>query len=304
MSLTDVTENPQKNMEPEACKACKEEKGSSKCDSCPSKGKHGAQRAWDERIMKRLATIKHRIAIVSGKGGVGKSTVAASLALNLSMMGYRVGVLDADVSGPNIPHLLGLEGRKLTGTEQGIEPVVSRNGIKVVSSELVLAAGDTPIVWRGPMRTTLVNQFVADVNWGTLDYLLVDLPPGTGDEPLSVMQMMPLDGIIIVSTSSNLSMLDVSKIINMARDLKVSILGIVENMSYLQCPDCSKKIRLFGESQVERLAARYNIPLIGEIPLDPLNAGADELPADGRSLIVSAVRGVAEKVVAAVGQVQ
>jgi ATP-binding protein involved in chromosome partitioning len=118
------------------------------------------------------------------------------------------------------------------------------------------------------------------------------------------MQMMPLDGIIIVSTSSNLSMLDVSKIINMARDLKVSILGIVENMSYLQCPDCSKKIRLFGESQVERLAARYNIPLIGEIPLDPLNAGADELPADGRSLIVSAVRGVAEKVVAAVGQVQ
>ena len=298
MSSANVTDTP------EACKSCKEERGSSKCDSCPSKGKHGAQPAYEERILKRIATIKHRIAVVSGKGGVGKSTVTASLALNLSMMGYRVGVLDADVSGPNIPHLLGLEGRKLTGTEQGIEPVVSRNGIKVVSSEMVLTSSDTPMIWRGPMRTTLVNQFVADVNWGALDYLLVDLPPGTGDEPLSVMQMMPLDGIIIVSTSSNLSMLDVSKIINMARDLKVPILGIVENMSYLQCPDCSKKIRLFGESKVEKLAAKYNVPLIGEIPLDPLNAGADELPADGKSLIVAAARGVAEKVVAAVGEGQ
>lgn len=283
---------------------CKEEKGSSKCDSCPSKGKHGTQPAYDERIMKRLSTIKHRIAIVSGKGGVGKSTVAASLALNLSMMGYKVGVLDADVSGPNIPHLLGLEGRKLLGSPLGIEPVMSRNGIKVVSSEMVLTSSDTPMIWRGPMRTTLVNQFVADVNWGALDYLLVDLPPGTGDEPLSVMQMMPLDGIIIVSTSSNLSMLDVSKIINMARDLKVPILGVVENMSYLQCPDCNKKIRLFGESKVEKLANKYNAPHLGEIPLDPLNAGIDELPADGRSLIVSSVRGIAEKVVSAVEQRQ
>jgi len=152
------------------------------------------------------------------------------------------------------------------------------------------------MIWRGPMRTTLVNQFVADVNWGELDYLLVDLPPGTGDEPLSVMQMMPLDGIIVVSTSSNLSTLDVSKIINMAKELNVTILGIVENMSYLQCPDCNKKIHLFGESKVEKLAERYGVPLIGEIPLDPQNAGIDELPADGRSLIVSALRPIAEKV--------
>ncbi len=298
MSSTNVTDNTA----PEACKTCKDGKGSSKCDSCPSRGKHGAQPAYDDRIMKRLATVKHRIAVVSGKGGVGKSTVTASLALNLSMMGYRVGILDADVSGPNIPHLLGLEGKRLIGSELGIEPVVSRNGIKAVSSEMVLTSSDTPMIWRGPMRSTLVNQFVADVNWGALDFLLVDLPPGTGDEPLSVMQMMPLDGIVIVSTSSNLSMLDVSKIINMARDLKVPILGIVENMSYLQCPDCSKKIRLFGESKVEKLAAKYGIPVIGEVPLDPLNAGSDELPAEGKSLIVSAVRGVAEKVVAAVGE--
>jgi ATP-binding protein involved in chromosome partitioning len=304
MSSANVTDNAQEKSAPEACKACKEEKGSSKCDSCPSKRQPGEKHAYDERIMKRISTIKHRIAIVSGKGGVGKSTVTASLALNLSMMGYRVGVLDADISGPNMPHLLGLEGRKLTGTERGIEPVVSRNGIKVVSSELVLTSSDTPMIWRGPMRTTLVNQFVADVNWGALDYLLVDLPPGTGDEPLSVMQMMPLDGVIIVSTSSSLSMLDVSKIINMARDLKVPILGIVENMSYLQCPDCDRKIRLFGESKVEGLAKKYGVPLIGEIPLDPSNAGVDELPADGRSLIVSAARGVAEKVVEATGQGQ
>jgi ATP-binding protein involved in chromosome partitioning len=297
MSSTNV--NGSAAQESEACKACAEKKGSSKCDSCPSKGQQGAKPAWDERILERIAAIRHRIAIVSGKGGVGKSTITASLALNLSMMGYKVGVLDADVSGPNIPHLLGLEGKKLEGSELGIEPVMSRNGIKVVSSEMVLASSDTPMIWRGPMRTTLVNQFVADVNWGALDYLLVDLPPGTGDEPLSVMQMMPLDGIIVVSTSSNLSMLDVSKIINMARSLNVPILGIVENMSYMQCPDCNKKIRLFGESKVEKLAKTYGVPLIGEVPLDPENSGRDELPADGKSLIVAAMRPIAEKVVAA-----
>jgi len=286
------------NINEDACNSCKDGKGSSRCDSCPSKGKHGDKPAWDERIMARLAGVKHRIAIVSGKGGVGKSTVTAGLALNLSMMGFKVGVLDADVSGPNMPHLLGLEGKKLTGSELGIEPVLSRNGIKVVSSEMVLESSDSPMIWRGPMRTTLVNQFVADVNWGALDFLLVDLPPGTGDEPLSVMQMMPLDGIVIVSTSSNLSTLDVSKIINMAKELKVQILGIVENMSYMQCPDCNKKIHLFGESKVEKLAKAYDVPLIGEIPLDPLNAGSDELPADGRSLIVSAIRPIAEKIVA------
>src|SRR5271157_584040 len=297
MSSTNVNE---KSPAPEACKGCDVKQGSSKCDSCPSKRQPGAQPAWDERITKRLATVRHRIAVVSGKGGVGKSTVTASLALNLSMMGFKVGVLDADVSGPNIPHLLGLEGKKLSGSPEGIEPSMSRNGIKVVSSEMVLTSSDTPMIWRGPMRTTLVNQFVADVNWGQLDFLLIDLPPGTGDEPLSVMQMMPLDGIIIVSTSSNLSTLDVSKIINMAKDLKVPILGLVENMSYLQCPNCNKKIHLFGESKVEKLAKKYDVPLIGEIPLDPLNAGIDELPADGKSLIVSSLRSIAEKIVSIV----
>jgi ATP-binding protein involved in chromosome partitioning len=207
-----------------------------------------------------------------------------------------VGVLDADISGPNIPHLLGLEDKKLLGSTEGIEPVISRNGIKVVSSEMVLTSSDTPMIWRGPMRATLVNQFVADVNWGALDYLVIDLPPGTGDEPLSVMQMIPLDGIVIVSTSSNLSMLDVSKIINMAKDLNVPIIGIIENMSYLQCPDCNKKIRLFGESKVEKLAKAYSVPLLGEVPLDPLNAGRDELPSDGKSLIVASLRPIAEKI--------
>ena len=235
MSSTDIPQAAPAQ-ESEACKACHEKQGSDKCDSCPSKGK--AQPARDEAVMKRLASIKHRIAIVSGKGGVGKSTIAASLAVSLSMMGYKVGVLDADVSGPNIPHLLGVEGHKLMGSEEGIEPAVSRNGVKVVSSEMVLDNSDTPMLWRGPMRTTLVRQFVADVNWGNLDYLLVDLPPGTGDEPMSVMQMIPLDGVIIVSTSSNLSVLDVSKIINMAKNLEVPILGLIENMSYLACPDC------------------------------------------------------------------
>ncbi|HEY3422065.1 MAG TPA: Mrp/NBP35 family ATP-binding protein [Methanocellaceae archaeon] len=294
MSSTDVPQGAPAQ-ESEGCNACNEKQGSSKCDSCPSKGK--AQPMRDEDIMKRLAKVRHRIAIVSGKGGVGKSTIAASLAVSLSMMGYKVGVLDADVSGPNIPHLLGVEGHKLMGSEEGIEPAVSRNGVKVVSSEMVLEKSDTPMLWRGPMRTTLVRQFVADVNWGTLDYLLVDLPPGTGDEPMSVMQMIPLDGVIIVSTSSNLSVLDVSKIINMARNLEVPILGLIENMSYLACPDCCKKIRLFGESKVEKLAKKYGVPMLGEVPLDPLNAGIDELPAEGKSLIIDAVRIIAGDIV-------
>lgn len=281
------------------CGSCKD-KDSTKCASCPSKGKAAAEPAFDERVMKRLAIIKHRIAIVSGKGGVGKSTVTASLALNLSMKGYNVGVLDADVSGPNIPHLLGLEGRKMDITVRGLEPVLSRNGIKVVSAELVIDKSDTPMLWRGPMRASLVKQFMTDVAWGELDYLLIDLPPGTGDEPMSVMQMMPLDGVVIVSTSSSLSVLDVSKIINMAREMKVPIIGLVENMSYIQCTDCNKKLHLFGESKVEKLAKQYDIPMLGEIPLDPMNSGKDELPADAKSLIVAATKPITERVVSTI----
>ncbi|OPY25759.1 MAG: antiporter inner membrane protein [Methanocella sp. PtaU1.Bin125] len=281
------------------CASCKDGQGSSKCATCPSKSpeKQAQKTAQEQAIEKRLEHVRHRIAIVSGKGGVGKSTITASLALNLSMMGYRVGVLDADVSGPNIPHLLGLEGRHLEGSALGLEPIMSRNGIKAISSEFVLTTSDTPMLWRGPMRTSLVTQFVTDVNWGELDYLLIDLPPGTGDEPMSVMQLIPLDGIIIVSTSSNLSILDVSKIINMAKTINVPVIGLVENMSYLSCPDCDKKIRLFGESKVEKLAKHYGLNLIGEVPLDPTNSGVDELPADGRSLIVTAVKDIAQKVV-------
>ena len=281
------------------CATCKDGTGSSRCASCPSRSPEQQAKKTEQQlaIERRLKGVKHRIAVVSGKGGVGKSTIAASLALNLSMMGYRVGVLDADVSGPNIPHLLGLEGRRLEGSALGLEPVMSRNGIKAISSEFVLSSSDTPMLWRGPMRTSLVTQFVTDVNWGELDYLLIDLPPGTGDEPMSVMQLIPLDGIIIVSTSSNLSMLDVSKIINMAKAINVPIIGLVENMSYLSCPDCNKKVHLFGESKVEHLAKQYGLALIGEVPLDPANNGRDELPADGRSLIVTAVRDIAQKVV-------
>jgi ATP-binding protein involved in chromosome partitioning len=281
------------------CSSCKDGQGSSRCATCPSKSpeRQAQKTAQEQAIEARLKGVKHRIAIVSGKGGVGKSTITASLALNLSMMGYRVGVLDADVSGPNIPHLLGLEGRHLEGSALGLEPIMSRNGIKAISSEFVLTTSDTPMLWRGPMRTSLVTQFVTDVNWGELDYLLIDLPPGTGDEPMSVMQLIPLDGIIIVSTSSNLSILDVSKIINMAKTINVPVIGLVENMSYMCCPDCDKKIRLFGESKVEKLAKQYGLNLIGEVPLDPMNNGRDELPADGRSLIVTAVKDIAQKVV-------
>ncbi|WP_424358557.1 Mrp/NBP35 family ATP-binding protein [Methanocella sp. MCL-LM] len=280
------------------CSSCKDGKGSSKCASCPSASpeQKAKKSETEQQIEQRLSRVKHCIAIVSGKGGVGKSTVTASMALSLSMLGRKVGVLDADVSGPNMPHLLGLEGRKLEASTEGLEPIMNRNGIKVISSEFVLTTSDTPMLWRGPMRTTLVTQFVTDTNWGELDYLLIDLPPGTGDEPMSVMQQIPLDGIVIVSTSSNLSVLDVSKIINMAKTINVPVLGLIENMSYMQCPDCDKKIRLFGESKVEKLAKQYGLRMIGEIPLDPLNSGVDELPADGRSLIVTAMKPIAQKV--------
>ncbi len=257
----------------EQCNSC-QDKGSSTCDTCGSKAGAGPTEQ-QARIDRNLSKIKNRIAIVSGKGGVGKSTVTAGIAYNLARKGYRVGILDADVSGPNIPHLMDVEYKKMTGSKDGLIPVIAAGGIKIASVESLIDACDSPVVWRGPMRSSLINQFLADVQWGELDFLLVDLPPGTGDEPLSVMQMIPLTGLIIVSTPSKLSILDVSKIINMAKALNVRVMGIVENMAYFECPGCHDKVYPFGKGTVEVLAKRYGLPLIGQLPLDPLNSGSD-----------------------------
>lgn len=212
--------------------------------------------------------IRHVIAVISGKGGVGKSSLSALLAVSLAREGYRVGLLDADITGPSIPKLFGL--RRQPASEDGkIIPPETELGIKVISLNLLLQHEDDPVIWRGPLIGGAVKQFWTDVIWGELDYLVVDLPPGTGDAPLTVMQSLPLSGLLIVSSPQELAVMVVKKAIKMARMLEVPLLGLVENMSGLTCPHCGKPVELFGPSRAEEVAAETGIRLLGKIPLDP-----------------------------------
>jgi ATP-binding protein involved in chromosome partitioning len=221
-------------------------------------------------VMQRLPKggIGTVIAIGSGKGGVGKSSVAALVASELARRGERVGLLDADVTGPSIPKLFGLSGHLLDKGE-GIEPAVAANGVKVVSSQFLVEDSETPVVWRGPLVTRLILQFFGGVNWGELDYLLLDMPPGTSDVPLTVFQAVPLDGMAFVTTPQELSGLIVKKAVNMARELHVALLGIYENMSFLECPHCHERVQLYGPSRGAAVAKDYDIPFLGELPVDP-----------------------------------
>lgn len=212
--------------------------------------------------------IEHVIAVMSGKGGVGKSSVSALLAVALAKQGLRTGLLDADITGPSIPKLFGL--RRQAEVENGkIMPSLSRFGIKVVSLNLLLPHEDDPVVWRGPLIGRAVKQFWTDVVWGELDYLIVDLPPGTGDAPLTVLQSLPLDGLVIVSSPQDLAVMVVKKAIRMAQMMNVPTLGLVENMSGMVCPHCGQKIEMFGESRAEEVAAASGMKLLGCLPLDP-----------------------------------
>lgn len=224
----------------------------------------------DELLASRLGLIKHRVAVMSGKGGVGKTTVAVNLAVALAAEGRSVGILDADVHGPNVPKMLGLEGRQPRMTEYGLEPIVFKEGIKVMSMAFMLPDPDTPVIWRGPVKHTVFKQFLAEVNWGTLDYLIVDLPPGTGDEPLSIAQLLtkPL-WALVVTTPQEVALLDSRKSVVFARTLEMSSLGIVENMSGLCCPHCGEHIDLFRSGGGERSARDLNVPFLGAIPIDP-----------------------------------
>jgi Mrp family chromosome partitioning ATPase len=209
---------------------------------------------------------------MSGKGGVGKSTVTVNLANALLSMGYTVGVLDTDIHGPNIPKMFGCEGAILQSNEDGTAmlPVCPREGLKVVSISFALNDPDQAIIFRGPMKLSVINQFLADVEWGTLDYLLIDSPPGTGDEQLAVCQSVPdLTGCIMVTTPQQVAILDAKKSVNFAQQLNAKVLGLVENMSYLVCPDCGKKIYPFGESQTAKVALEEGIPLLAQLPIDP-----------------------------------
>lgn len=255
---------------------------SEKCNTCSSAGNCSVDpeqcEKGTETLLGSLNRIKNVIVVMSGKGGVGKSSVTALLACELNQAGHKVGVLDADITGPSQPKAFGIKNeRGLKATDYGIIPPVSTNGIKVISINFFLPNEDDPVVWRGPMLAGAVKQFWQEVDWRDLDYLIVDLPPGTGDVPLTVMQTLPVSGIIIVSSPQDLAFMVVKKTIKMAQKMNTSILGLVENMSYAICPHCQEKIQMFGEPQGKRVAEETQIDYLGELPWDAaLNSLVDQ----------------------------
>lgn len=215
-----------------------------------------------------LSSIKKVFAVISGKGGVGKSLVTSLLAVMMRKKGYKVGILDADITGPSIPKMFGA-GHGVESSELGMHPVKTQNQIKLMSINLILDDSDSPVIWRGPLIAHTVKQFWKDVIWGDLDYLFIDMPPGTGDVPLTVFQSIPLDGIIIVTSPQDLVWLIVKKAYNMVRTMNIPIVGMVENMSYITCPDCGKKIDVFGESKSKAIAGEIGIKHLEKLPIDP-----------------------------------
>ncbi|MFU8795809.1 MAG: P-loop NTPase [Dehalococcoidia bacterium] len=231
-------------------------------------GVNHANIEYTDAKAKDLNEIGHMVAVMSGKGGVGKSLVSSLLAIALKRSGYQVGILDADITGPSIPKMFGLTERP-SGNESGILPVLSRSGIEVMSINLLLPSEEDAVIWRGPLIGNTIKQFGEDVLWGKLDYLLVDLPPGTADAPLTLMQSFPISGVVVVFTPQDLVEMIVRKAVNMARTMDKRVLGVVENMSYLYVPEIDKRIEIFGRSRGEEMARAVNAPLIGQLPIDP-----------------------------------
>ncbi len=232
----------------------------------------------DLKIQMRMKNVKYKIAILSGKGGVGKSFVSSNLSMALAASGKKVGIVDVDFHGPSVPKMLGVRGQVLTADDEGIIPVNGPFGIKVVSIDFLLPKDDTPVVWRGAIKHTAIKQFLGDVKWGELDYLIIDMPPGTGDEALSVVQLVPnLTGFIIVTIPSEVSTLAVSKSVNFARTVNAKILGVIENMSYFVCPADNKPYYIFGEGKGKKMAEDMGVELLGQVPLDPEIAEANDL---------------------------
>ena len=235
-----------------------------------------AQRTAPEDFREKpnaMSKIKKVIAVVSGKGGVGKSMVTSLLACKMQQEGYHAGILDADITGPSIPQAFGIH-QRAQGTEYGILPILSKTGIDIMSINLLLEHDTDPVVWRGPVIAGAVKQFWTDVIWNDVDFLFVDMPPGTGDVPLTVFQSLPVDGIVIVSSPQELVGMIVQKAVNMAQMMKIPVLALVENMSYYTCPDCGKRLSIFGESHADEIAAQHQIPLLARLPIDPAVAAA------------------------------
>ena len=233
------------------------------------------KQAYEEEERKRkarMSKIKHKIAVISGKGGVGKSTVTVNLAMAFAMHGYahRVAIFDADITGPCVPKIIGLHGQRLQAGPAGVFPAMGPLGIKVVSMDFLLPSDETPVIWRGPLKMRAISQFLSDIVWGELEFLFIDLPPGTGDEPLSVMQLIPeMDGVIIVTIPSEVSQIVVKKAVTFARQLNVSVIGIIENMSGFVCPKCGAEINIFKVGGGKKIAEDLMIPFLGRIPIDP-----------------------------------
>lgn len=247
----------------EKTKACSD-------SGCTAESCEGCQKKTTSFLeeLNQYSNIKKVIGVVSGKGGVGKSLVTSMLAVLLSRKGYSVGIMDADITGPSIPKMFGIT-KKAVSNEMGLLPQRTHNNIAVMSINLLMEKEDTPVIWRGPILAGAVKQFWTDVVWGDLDYLFIDMPPGTGDVPLTVFQAIPLDGIVIVTSPQDLVSMIVRKAYNMAKQMNIPVLGIVENMSWLQCPDCGKKINIFGASKLDQVAKQMDLKILGRMPIDP-----------------------------------
>jgi len=227
-------------------------------------------REQEEAIKRKMAKVKYKIAIISGKGGVGKSFISANLSVALATMNRDVGILDVDFHGPSIPKLLGLRNRKMISTPTGLIPVIGPAGVRVVSIDFMLPSEETPVIWRGPLKANVLRELLSMIDWSDLDYLIIDLPPGTGDEPLSVAQLIrDLTGLIVVTIPSDLSRIVVERAVSFAKELNIKVLGVIENMSYFVCPKCGSTYRIFGKGAGMKIAEEMGIRFLGEIPLDP-----------------------------------
>ena len=267
---------------------------SGNCSSCGSSDCGDRKK---ESLLAQLnpkASVKKVIAVVSGKGGVGKSTVTSMLAVAMSKKGNRVAVLDADITGPSVPTAFGVTECQ-GANDDGLYPALSKTGIQVMSINLLLDDNTAPVVWRGPVIAGAVKQFWTDVIWEDVDYMFVDMPPGTGDVPLTVFQSLPVDGIVIVTSPQDLVSMIVSKAVKMANMMKVPVLGFVENYAYLECPDCGKRINVFGESKLDQVAEAFDIPVLARLPIDPKvaesfdNGQMESVNTDGLNAVLEAV---------------
>jgi len=266
---------------------------SERCDGCdrgcgvgePRPDESQQQEEMRRRIMERLCDIRHKVVVLSGKGGVGKSTVAVNLAVALARQ-HRVGLMDVDIHGPNVPKMLGIEGQTLGVEKESIIPFQWGDNLKVMSIAFLLQGRDSAVIWRGPLKMIAIRQFITDVEWGKLDWLVIDAPPGTGDEPLSVLQLIEdLDGCIIVTTPQEVALLDVAKCVTFCEKVGRRILGLVENMTHLVCPHCGKKVELYPSGDVERFAGQRGLKVLGSVPFEPRIA---RLSDEGKPVVVAA----------------